>query len=69
MLPIYLGEEEFHTIDVRVKRSGVQVRARPGYYYLPAAQTPTTETEQKNATQQPKKKPVPTEKREGPSVK
>jgi len=53
--PNNLGEEEFHTIEVRVKRPGLQVRARPGYFYIPAARTPTAETEQKSSNPQKKK--------------
>jgi VWFA-related protein len=28
--------EEYHTIDVRVNRPGLKVRARPGYFYIPS---------------------------------
>ena len=28
--------EEYHTIDVRINRPGLRVRARPGYFYVPS---------------------------------
>jgi VWFA-related protein len=35
--------EEYHTIDVRVNRPGLKVRARPGYFYVPSGGENTVE--------------------------
>jgi VWFA-related protein len=39
--------EEYHTIDVRVNRPGLKVRARPGYFYVPSGDENVVEPDKK----------------------
>ncbi len=41
--PNNTANEEYHTIDVRINRPGVKVRARPGYLYIPSGGENLTE--------------------------